>query len=99
MDFWGIGPLELLLIVALAFLLLGPGKLQEIARGLGKAVREFKKYSSALTKDFRDEIEKETNVPHDIQKENTVKSDETLVERKVALTKTEGVQTQSANER
>ncbi len=99
MDFFGIGPLELLFIVVVAFLIFGPGKLMEIARGVGKAVREFKKYSSTLTKDLRDEIEKETNVPHDIQRENTIRSEETLVEHKAALTRTRGVQTQSADER
>jgi TatA/E family protein of Tat protein translocase len=59
MGIAGIGFPELLLILLIGFLIFGPGKLPEIGRGLGKAVREFKKYSSELTKDFREEFDKE----------------------------------------
>lgn len=44
-----IGPLgttELLLILAVVILLFGAKKLPELAKGLGKSVREFKKASS-----------------------------------------------------
>ena len=59
MDFFGIGPLEFLLIAVLVLIVFGPGKIPEIARQAGRAVREFKKCSSALTKDFKEEFEKE----------------------------------------
>lgn len=39
----GIGPSELLIIFLIVFLLFGAKKLPELARGLGKAVKEFKK--------------------------------------------------------
>jgi TatA/E family protein of Tat protein translocase len=61
MDIFGIGPLELFLIIVLALIVFGPGKIPEIARQLGRTVREFKKASSALTHDFKDEFEKELN--------------------------------------
>ncbi len=66
MDFFGIGPGELVLVLVIALIIFGPGKLPEFARGVGRAVREFRKYSSELTKDFRDEFEKElTDVPQE----------------------------------
>ena len=38
-----LGPLELLLIVAVVVLLFGSKKLPELARGLGQAAHEFRK--------------------------------------------------------
>jgi sec-independent protein translocase protein TatA len=61
MDFLGIGPMELFLILILALIVFGPGKLPELARQLGRAVREFRKASSELTHDFKEEFEKELN--------------------------------------
>jgi sec-independent protein translocase protein TatA len=90
MDFLGIGPLELVLIILIAFLIFGPGKLPEIARGMGKTVREFRRYSSAMTRDLRDEIEKEAPTPDNAPKPNTPKGDGSPV----ALVKTDGVQPQ-----
>jgi sec-independent protein translocase protein TatA len=91
MDFFGIGPLELVLIIVIAFLIFGPGRLPEIARGMGKTVREFRRYSSAMTRDLRDEIEKEAPTPDSAPKQNTPKSDGSPV----ALVKTDAVQPQN----
>jgi len=38
-----IGPLELLLVLALALLILGPGKLPEVGAAFGRTIREFRK--------------------------------------------------------
>ncbi|MBI4295263.1 MAG: twin-arginine translocase subunit TatB [Chloroflexi bacterium] len=57
MDFLGIGPLELLLVLFVALLVLGPGKLPEMARTLGRAVRQLRKVMSEATKDVRVELE------------------------------------------
>lgn len=38
-----IGPLELVLIVAVALLLFGAGRISEIGKGLGEGIRNFKK--------------------------------------------------------
>ena len=36
-------PMHLLVILAIALLIFGPGKLPELGAGLGKSIREFKK--------------------------------------------------------
>ena len=38
-----IGPLELVLIVAVALLLFGAGRISDIGKGLGEGIRNFKK--------------------------------------------------------
>jgi TatA/E family protein of Tat protein translocase len=40
------GPLELVIILVIALLVLGPGKLPEVGSALGKSIREFRKASS-----------------------------------------------------
>ena len=40
------GPLELVIILVIALLVLGPGKLPEVGASLGKSIREFRKASS-----------------------------------------------------
>ena len=37
-----VGPMELVLVLALALIVLGPKKLPEVGRSLGKGMREFK---------------------------------------------------------
>lgn len=46
---FGLGMGELLLILAIALLFLGPSKLPALATGLGKAIRSFKKASNGVT--------------------------------------------------
>ena len=40
------GPLELIIILVIALLILGPGKLPDVGAALGKSIREFRKASS-----------------------------------------------------
>ena len=54
---FGIGMPELLVILGLALIILGPKKLPEIARGLGKAMREFRR----ATNDIREQFDEETS--------------------------------------
>ncbi|HVM29818.1 MAG TPA: twin-arginine translocase TatA/TatE family subunit [Candidatus Limnocylindrales bacterium] len=43
-----IGPLELLLVLALALLILGPGKLPEVGAAFGRTIREFRKATTEV---------------------------------------------------
>ena len=37
-----VGPMELILILAIALIVLGPKKLPEVGKSLGRGIREFK---------------------------------------------------------
>lgn len=49
----GLGGLELLMILFVILLLFGANKLPELARGLGRATREFKKATSGVEEEIR----------------------------------------------
>ncbi len=57
MEFMGIGPLELLLILVIALIVFGPNRLPEIAAQLGKFVRNVKQVSFELTRELNKELE------------------------------------------
>jgi TatA/E family protein of Tat protein translocase len=46
---YNIGLPELIIVLVLALLVFGAGKLPEIGRGLGKAIKEFKAVGKELT--------------------------------------------------
>jgi TatA/E family protein of Tat protein translocase len=50
---FGIGMPELILILALALIVLGPKKLPEIARALGKGLSEFRRATDELKDELR----------------------------------------------
>ena len=53
----GIGGPELMLIMFVVLLLFGANKLPELARGAGKAIREFKKATSSVETEMRRAME------------------------------------------
>lgn len=55
---FGIGMPELLVILAVALIVIGPKKLPDLARSLGKALGEFRR----ATNDIKQSIEKETGL-------------------------------------
>lgn len=64
--FGRLGPFELILILCIALVVFGPSKLPEIGKSLGRAIREFKKHTNAISKDIDPETpvksaESETN--------------------------------------
>lgn len=62
MEFFGMGPLEILLILIVALIAFGPGRLPDLARNIGKGIRAFRKatldLTAEVTKEFK-EVEKE----------------------------------------
>ena len=64
MLMFGIGMPELLLILALALIVLGPKKLPELARALGKGMAEFRR----ATDDLKDELRQ---MEHEIEETST----------------------------
>ena len=70
MGFFGIGAGEILLILIVILIVLGPHRIPEIARTLGKAMRTLKKASFDLTSAVTKEIEaSEDNSPASKPKE------------------------------
>jgi sec-independent protein translocase protein TatA len=69
MDFLGIGGWEIFLILIVALLIYGPGRIVEVARSLGKIVRTLKNTTSALTAQISKELEEQ-------EKSKTTKVDE-----------------------
>ncbi len=59
---FGIGTPELMLILGLALVVFGPKKLPDLAKGLGRAVREFKKATEDMKENFKDETEELSNL-------------------------------------
>lgn len=53
---FGMGPWEMLLIFLVVLLLFGAKKLPEIAQGLGKGIREFKKAMNDTTDEIKQPI-------------------------------------------
>ena len=60
---FGLGPTELIVILAILFLLFGASKIPQLARGLGKGITEFKEGLKEQGDDGNkpDEIEEDTS--------------------------------------
>jgi sec-independent protein translocase protein TatA len=69
----GIGGSEILVIILVALLLFGADKLPEIARGLGKGMREIKKATDDIKREFEESTREVRNDLNDVAK--TIKSD------------------------
>jgi len=53
---FGIGMPELLVILVVALVVLGPNRLPELARTLGKAMAEFRRQTTDIMDDFQNQM-------------------------------------------
>lgn len=78
----GIGGPELLVIFVIILLFFGAKRLPELARGLGKSMKEFKRATQDVQDDFREAMDaadpnkpiKKTDSAHNSSKESPVES-------------------------
>lgn len=57
MEFLGIGYQELLLVLVLLLIVVGPERLPQMAYQIGRAVRQMQVYARAVRDEFKDEID------------------------------------------
>ena len=61
MNFFGMGPLEIILIMVIALIVFGPAKLPEIMGQVGRAIADFRRATSSLSDEFNRTIQAELN--------------------------------------
>ena len=84
MNFLDMGIMEIVLILVVALIIWGPGKIPEIARNLGKYMNAMKKMSFDLTTQVKKELELEEKQSGSSSstKEKTVKKAESAADDK-----------------
>jgi sec-independent protein translocase protein TatA len=80
-------PMHLIIILVIALIIFGPGKLPELGKGLGKAIREFKNAMSDANKDIdvtpqTKETAKEIASPATMEMKQETASKETVETKK-----------------
>ncbi len=63
---FNVGPAEVLLILVVALLVLGPKKLPEAARQMGKAMAEFRRVTSGLQQEVRGVLDEHFEEPRTV---------------------------------
>ncbi|GHE23076.1 Sec-independent protein translocase subunit TatA/TatB [Sphingobacterium griseoflavum] len=93
LGFLNIGSQEMILIVIVILLLFGGKKLPELARGLGRGIREFKDASEGIKREISDQInnfEKDLDVTPEEQAKIAEQSAEVKEEEKLTEVVAEG---------
>jgi len=62
---FGIGIPEIIVILIVALLVVGPAKLPELAKSLGKALSEFRRMADEVKETIEDDIMKDESTNHD----------------------------------
>jgi sec-independent protein translocase protein TatB len=74
MSFFGVGPLELLVVLVVALIFVGPERLPRLAADIARTIKEIRKYTGALAAEFQEvvkDVEKETAGEASVWKEVT----------------------------
>ena len=69
MEIFGVGPFELLLVVIIAFVVLGPERIPSVMRQLGRAVRQLREMTQQMTKDYGSDLREITDEVSALQNE------------------------------
>ncbi len=56
-----IGPWELILVLVIALIIFGPGKLPEVARSVGKGINEFKRATNEVKQQVEEAVRLDDN--------------------------------------
>ena len=67
---FGMGPWELLIVFLVILLLFGAKRLPDIAQGLGKGIREFKRAMKDTTDELKGSLDDTTPPKNDEEKKN-----------------------------
>lgn len=69
LNFLGIGIPEILVILIIALIVVGPQRLPEVAAQIGRAVRQIRRYAAEITYQFREELDALTREYEAMQEE------------------------------
>jgi len=67
---FGIGIQELIIIAVIALLVVGPKKLPDLAKTLGKGLRDFQKASEGITDDLKETLQNDDKPKDDASKDS-----------------------------
>ena len=68
---FSVGPMELILVLAIALIVLGPKRLPEAGRALGKGMREFKDSVSGLGGGHDEDEDEDEGEPSTLKADHT----------------------------
>ncbi len=57
MNFLGVGPLELIVVLVVALVFVGPERLPKLAADIARTIREIRKYTGGLAAEFNEVIQ------------------------------------------
>ena len=89
MEFLGVGLPELLVILVITLIVVGPGRLPEMAAQIARVMREFRRYTSSLSREVTEalgDLEKEYSEVQEEWKEvgEAVSQDMKAIEKEVS---------------
>jgi TatA/E family protein of Tat protein translocase len=76
MEFLGMGPLEIVIVLLVAIIAFGPGRLPQLARNLGKGIQAFKRATTDLTAEVTKEFDELDKEEEELPQQRKQKADE-----------------------